>query len=105
MPQYSNHVKQKGREPFKKLAKRSQKGSVPKKGNLKGAEKYQSLLLVYPEHDMPGEFPVSLSHNLLDVTTEDIKQFVAIQALKHMSGFQEDVAIESDGETLEDSDD
>jgi hypothetical protein len=29
----------------------------------------------YPEHDMPGEFLVSLSHNLLDVTTEDIKQF------------------------------
>ena len=41
---------------------------------------------------------------MLDVTTEDIKQFVAIQALKQMSVFQEDVAIESDGETLEDSD-
>ena len=25
----------------------------------------------YPEHDMPGEFPVSLSHNLFDVTTDD----------------------------------
>jgi hypothetical protein len=47
MPQYSNHVKQKGREPFKKLAKRSQKGRVPKKSTLKGAEKYQSLLLVF----------------------------------------------------------
>jgi len=58
----------------------------------------------YPEHDMPGEIPVSLSHNLLDVTMEDIKQFAAIQALKQMSIFQEDVAIESDGETLEDSD-
>ena len=34
----------------------------------------------YPEHDMQGEFPVSLSHNMLDVTTEDIKQFVAFQA-------------------------
>ncbi len=53
---------------------------------------------------MPCEFPVSLSHNLLDVTTEDIKQFVAIQPLKQMSVFQEDVAIESDGGTLEDSD-
>ena len=42
----------------------------------------------YPEHDMPGEFPVSLSHNLLDVTTEDIKQFVAIQALKQMLVFR-----------------
>ena len=30
----------------------------------------------YPEHDMPGEFHVSLSHNLLDVTTEDMKQYV-----------------------------
>ena len=59
----------------------------------------------YPEHDMPGEFPISLSHNLLDVTTEDIKQFVAIQALKQMSAFQEDVAIESDGETLEEDSD
>ncbi len=39
----------------------------------------------YLEHDMPGEFLVSLSHNLLDVTTEDIKQFVAIRALKQMS--------------------
>ena len=25
------------------------------------------------EHDMPGKFPVSLSQNLLDVTTEGIK--------------------------------
>ena len=33
----------------------------------------------YPKHDMPGEFHVSLSHNLLDVTKEDIKQFVAIK--------------------------
>jgi hypothetical protein len=30
---------------------------------------------------------------LLDVTTEDIKQFVAIQDLKQMPVFQEDVAI------------
>ena len=58
----------------------------------------------YPKHDIPGEFLVSLSHNLLEVTTEDIKQFVAIQALKQMSVFQEGVAIESYGETLEDSD-
>ena len=42
----------------------------------------------YPEHDMPGEFPVCLSHNLLDVTTEDIKQFVAIQALKKCQFFR-----------------
>ena len=48
----------------------------------------------YPQHDMPGEFPISLSHNLPDVTTEDIKQFIVIQALKQMSVFQEDVAIE-----------
>ncbi len=48
----------------------------------------------YPQNDMPGEFTVSLSHNLLDVTTEDIKQFVAIKALKQMSVFQENVAIE-----------
>ena len=53
---------------------------------------------------MPGEFPVFLSHNLLDVTTEDIKQCVAIQALIQMSAFREDVAIGSNGETLEDSD-
>ena len=59
----------------------------------------------YPQHDIPGEFPVSLSQiNLLDVTTEDMKQFVAIQALEQMSVFQEEVAIESDNETLEDSD-
>ncbi len=42
----------------------------------------------YPKHDMPGEFLVSLSNNLLDVTTKDIKQFVAIHALKQMSVFQ-----------------
>jgi hypothetical protein len=36
----------------------------------------------YPKHDMLGAFLVSLSHNLLDVTTEDIKHFFAIQALK-----------------------
>jgi hypothetical protein len=58
----------------------------------------------YSMHDTPGEFLVSLSHNLLDVITEDIKQFDAIQALKQMSDFKEDVAIESNGETLEDSD-
>ena len=58
----------------------------------------------YLEDDMPGKFRVSLSHNMLDVTTEDIKQFVDIHALKQMSIFQENVAIESDGEALEDSD-
>ena len=42
----------------------------------------------YPKHDIPGEFPASLSHNVLDVTTEDIKQFVAIHALKQMSVFK-----------------
>ena len=44
--------------------------------------KEEEMVEEYPEHDLPGEFPVSLSHNLLDVITEDIKQFVAIQALK-----------------------
>jgi len=62
------------------------------------------MVVEYPKHDMPGEFYVSLSHNLLDDNTEEIKHYVAIQALKQMSVFQEDVAIESDGETLEDSD-
>jgi hypothetical protein len=41
---------------------------------------------------------------LLDVTTEDIKQFIAIHALKQITVFQEDVAIGSDNEKLEDSD-
>ncbi len=45
------------------------------------------------ENDMPGKFLVSLSHNLLDVTTEDIKQFVVIHDLKKMLVFKEDVAI------------
>jgi hypothetical protein len=36
----------------------------------------------YREHHVPGAFYVSLSHNLLDVTTEEIKQFVAIHALR-----------------------
>jgi hypothetical protein len=40
----------------------------------------EEMVEEYLEHDMPGEFPVSLSYNLLDITTEDIKQFVAIQA-------------------------
>jgi hypothetical protein len=64
----------------------------------------EEMVEEYPEHDMPGECHASLSHNLLDVITEDTKQFVAIQALKQMSVFQEDVAIESDGETLKYSD-
>jgi hypothetical protein len=62
----------------------------------------EEMVEEYPKHDMPDEFSVSLSHNLLVVTTEGIKQFDAIQALKQMSVVQ-DVAIESDGETLEDS--
>ena len=41
---------------------------------------------------------------MLDVTTEDIKQFIAIHALKQITVFQEDVAIGSDNEKLEDSD-
>jgi len=65
----------------------------------------EKIVEVYPEPDMPGEFHISLSHNWLDVTTGDIKQFVAIQVLKQISVFQEDVAIELDSETLEDSDD
>ena len=37
------------------------------------------------KHDMLGEFPMSLSHKLLDVATEDIKQSVAIRhALKRI---------------------
>ena len=38
----------------------------------------------YPQHDIPGEFLISLSHNLLDVTKEDVKQFVDIHALKQV---------------------
>jgi hypothetical protein len=72
--------------------------------SLTTVDEEDEMVKEYPEHDMPDEYHVSLNHNLLDVTTEDIKQFVAIQALKQMSVFQEDVAIESDGETLEDSD-
>ncbi len=64
----------------------------------------EEMVEEYLEDDMRGEFHVSLSHNLLGVTTEDIKHFVAIQALKLISVFQEDVAIELDGETLEDRD-
>jgi len=42
----------------------------------------EEMVEEYPKHVMLGEFLVSLSHNLFDVTTEDIKPFVAIQALK-----------------------
>ena len=60
----------------------------------------------YLEHYMPGEFPVSLSYNLLNVTTEDVNQFFAIHTLKQMSIFEKDHdVIESDKETKEDSDD
>ncbi len=41
---------------------------------------------------------------MLDVTTEDINQFVATRALKQMLVFHEDIAIESDNKMLEDSD-
>ena len=54
----------------------------------------------YPELDMRGEFSVYLGHNLFDVTTEDVKQFVVIHAFKQISVFQEPVSIESDNETL-----
>ena len=47
----------------------------------------------YPYHDIPYEFLVSLSHNLLDVTTEDVKQFVPIHALKQMTIFQNDILL------------
>ena len=57
----------------------------------------------YPEHDMPGKFHVSLSRDLLGVTTEDVKQFIVIHALEQISSFK-DVVIESDNETLEYSD-
>ncbi len=36
------------------------------------------------EHDISGEIHVSSSHNSLDMTTEDFKQFSAINALKQM---------------------
>ena len=50
---------------------------------------------------MLGEFSVCLTHNLLDVTTENVKQFVAIHVMKQMSMFEmEHAAIESDIETL-----
>ena len=56
-------------------------------------DEQEEMVDEYPEHDMPGEFHVSLTINLLGVTTEDIKQLVAIQALKQMPVFQEGVAI------------
>jgi len=31
----------------------------------------EEMVEEYPEHDMPNAFPVSLSHYLLGVTTED----------------------------------
>ena len=59
----------------------------------------------YLEHDMPSEFHVSLSHNMLDVNTEDVEQFVVVHALKQKSIFQKDhAAIKSGNETLEDND-
>ena len=72
--------------------------------SLSIVDEEEEMASEYPKHGMRGEYLVTLSQNLLDVTTEDIEQFVAIQASKQMSVFQEDVAIESDGETLEDSD-
>ena len=48
------------------------------------ADEEEEIVEECPEHDMPGGFLVSLSYNLLDVSAEDIKQFVAIQALKQM---------------------
>ena len=53
---------------------------------------------------MPDEFLVSLSRNSRHVAMEDVKQFVVIRALKKMLYLQEDVAIESHNETLEDCD-
>jgi hypothetical protein len=50
----------------------------------------------YPEHDIPSEFTVPSSHNLLDVATKDIKQIVYIHALKQMLVFWKGVDIESD---------
>ena len=38
----------------------------------------EEMVEEYLEPDVLGEFLVSLSHNLLDVTTEDIRQFTAI---------------------------
>jgi hypothetical protein len=66
-------------------------------------EEYE-MVEEYPKHDMSGEFHVYLSHNLLDITAEDVKQFVSICALKQILIFQKDqVAKESDNEMLEDS--
>jgi hypothetical protein len=47
----------------------------------------EEMVEEYPKYDMPGEFLASLNHNFLDVTTEDIKHFFAIQTLKQMSVF------------------
>ena len=48
--------------------------------SLSIVDEEEEMVEEYPKNDMPGEFLVSLSHNLLAVTMEDIKQFVAIQA-------------------------
>jgi hypothetical protein len=54
---------------------------------LTNVDEEEEMVEEYPEHDMTGEFPIYLSHNLLDVTSEDITQFVAIQALKQILVF------------------
>ncbi len=42
----------------------------------------EEIMEEYREHDMPGEFTASLSHNLLDVTTEDIKTICCNSSFK-----------------------
>ena len=82
----------------------SDSGPLTYSPSLTITDEEDEMVEEFPEHDMPSEFIVSLNHNLLDVTTEDITQFVAIHALKQVSVFQEDFSIESDNETLETSD-
>jgi hypothetical protein len=53
-------------------------------------DKEDEMVEEYPGHDMPCKFHVSLSHYFLDVTTEDVKQFVAIHDLEKMSIIQKD---------------
>ncbi len=65
----------------------SDSGSLTSLPSLTIVDEEEEMVEEYPEHVMLGEFPIFLSHNLLDVTTEDVKQFIAIQAFKQISVF------------------
>jgi hypothetical protein len=56
----------------------SDSGPVTCSPSLTIIDETDEMVEEYPEHDTPGEFHIALSHNLLDVITEDIKQFFAI---------------------------